>query len=113
MFTRRQFGFTGVGAAIVGLVSGSARAADTFEVSKSDAEWERILSKEQFFVLRKHGTEPPRSSPLDKTYDPGTYHCAGCDQPLFSSQANSIAAPAGRASTNRSTVPSRRRPTTT
>ncbi|MDO9384883.1 MAG: peptide-methionine (R)-S-oxide reductase MsrB [Hyphomicrobiaceae bacterium] len=86
MFTRRQFGFTGVGAAIVGFVNGSARASEKFEISKSDADWQRILSKEQFHVLRKQGTEPPRSSPLDKTYDPGTYHCAGCDLALFSSE---------------------------
>jgi peptide-methionine (R)-S-oxide reductase len=56
MFTRRQFGFTGVGAAIVGFVNGSARASEKFEISKSDADWQRILSKEQFHVLRKHGT---------------------------------------------------------
>jgi peptide-methionine (R)-S-oxide reductase len=86
MFTRRQFGFTVVGSAIVGLVSGSARAATAFDITKTEAEWKRLLSKEQFDVLRGHSTEPPRSSPLDKTYDPGTYHCAGCDNPLFASE---------------------------
>lgn len=87
MFTRRQFGFSGVGAAVVGLATGAARATPTdFEVAKSDVEWRRLLSKEQFYVLRQHGTERPRSSPLDKTYDLGTYHCAGCAQPLFSSE---------------------------
>jgi peptide-methionine (R)-S-oxide reductase len=85
MFTRRQFGFTGVGAAFAGLLTGSARAAK-FEIEKTDAEWRSQLSPEQFNVLRKHATERPRSSPLDKTYDPGTYQCAGCDLQLFASE---------------------------
>jgi peptide-methionine (R)-S-oxide reductase len=37
-------------------------------------------------VLRKHGTEPPHTSPLDKQYEPGTYVCAGCGQALFTSE---------------------------
>ena len=86
MFTRRQLGFGSFGAAIYGLVSSRAGAASpAFEVTKPEAEWKRALSKEQFYVLRKQGTERPFSSPLDKTYQAGTYHCAGCDLPLFSS----------------------------
>ena len=86
MFTRRQFGFTGIGAAFAGLGSNAARAGN-FPVTKSDAEWREILTKDQFYVLRKHGTERPRSSPLDKTYERGAYQCAGCNQKLFSSDA--------------------------
>jgi peptide-methionine (R)-S-oxide reductase len=56
-----------------------------FEVTRSDAEWRQRLTPDQFHVLRKHGTEPPGSSPLDKESGKGTYHCAGCDLPLFSS----------------------------
>jgi peptide-methionine (R)-S-oxide reductase len=55
-------------------------------IEKSDAEWREILSPEQFRVLRRHGTEPPGSSPLDKEYGTGTFRCAGCGQPLFSSE---------------------------
>ena len=55
---------------------------ETFAVMKSDAEWKKILTPEQYQVLRKHGTERAGTSPLDKTYDPGTYACAGCGQPL-------------------------------
>ena len=56
-----------------------------FEITKTEAEWRKILTPEQFDVLRKQGTEPPLSSPLDKQFAQGTYHCAGCDLPLFSS----------------------------
>ena len=58
---------------------------ETFEVTKTDAEWRTILTPEQFRVLRKHGTERAGTSPLDKQYAQGTYACAGCDLPLFKS----------------------------
>lgn len=77
----------------LGAVGGSAareataqgKTAGVFEVTRSDAEWRQRLTREQFYVLRQHGTERPGSSPLDKEYTKGTYHCAGCDLPLFSS----------------------------
>ncbi len=56
-----------------------------YEVQKTEQEWKEILSPEAFKVLRKHGTERAGTSPLDKVYDDGTYVCAGCGQPLFSS----------------------------
>lgn len=86
MFTRRQSGSSGVGTAIAGLFGGVSRA-DKFEVSKADAEWQRVLSKEQFYVMRHRGTEAPGSSALADNHAVGTYHCAGCDQPLFASDA--------------------------
>jgi peptide-methionine (R)-S-oxide reductase len=57
-----------------------------FEVTKSDAEWKAALSPEQYRVLRDHGTERAGTSPLDKEYGKGTFLCAGCDLPLFSSE---------------------------
>ena len=63
-----------------------ASTKETFEVTKTEAEWRAILSPEQFNVLRKHGTERSHTSPLDKQYGQGVYHCAGCDAPLFSSE---------------------------
>jgi peptide-methionine (R)-S-oxide reductase len=60
-------------------------AKETFEITKTEEEWRRILTPEQFQVLRKHGTERPGSCALDKQYGPGTYICAGCDLPLFTS----------------------------
>ncbi len=57
-----------------------------FEIQKTEQEWQETLTPEQFRVLRKHGTERAGTSPLDKNYDEGTYVCAGCGQPLFSSE---------------------------
>lgn len=57
----------------------------TFEIMKTPEEWKKILTPEQYRVLRKHGTEYAFSSPLDKQYGAGTYKCAGCDLPLFQS----------------------------
>ena len=56
-----------------------------FEIQKTEQEWQETLTPEQYKVLRKHGTERAGTSPLDKMYDEGTYVCAGCGQPLFSS----------------------------
>ena len=58
-----------------------------FDVTKSEEEWERELSPPQYAVLRKHGTEPTGSSPLNKEKGRGTFKCAGCGQPLFASDA--------------------------
>ena len=51
----------------------------------SDDEWQRRLTPAQFDVLRKEGTERAQSSPLNAEKRKGTYHCAGCDLPLFAS----------------------------
>jgi peptide-methionine (R)-S-oxide reductase len=87
MMSRRAFGkisFTALFAAAGGSHAG-AGGAKTFEIAKTDEEWQKLLTKEQYYVLRKHGTERAFTSPLDKVYDPGTYHCAGCALPLFAS----------------------------
>jgi peptide-methionine (R)-S-oxide reductase len=55
------------------------------DVSKSTEEWRKSLSPEQYAVLREHGTEPPGSSPLNVEHRDGMFVCAGCGQPLFSS----------------------------
>ena len=57
--------------------------SETFEITKTEPEWRRLLTPEQFRVLRQHGTEHAWSSPLDKEYGRGSYHCAGCDLPLY------------------------------
>jgi peptide-methionine (R)-S-oxide reductase len=62
-------------------------AAKAFPLSLSEEEWRRKLSAAQYRVLREHGTERAGSSPLDKQYDTGIYHCAGCGQPLFASHS--------------------------
>ena len=75
--------------ALSGLLAftGRARAAEgSFEVTRSDAEWQEMLTPQQYKVMRREATEPPGSSPLDKLYDPGMYHCRGCDLALYSSR---------------------------
>ena len=59
--------------------------SDEFK-NKNDDEWRKILSPAEFQVLRKHGTEPPGASPLNHEKRSGTFLCAGCHQPLFSSE---------------------------
>ncbi len=95
MMSRRNFSLLGIsaGAAITAAAFGlrmetSVQAATegTFEITKTPEEWKKILTPDQFYVLRQHGTERPFTSPLDKIYEAGTYHCAGCDLPAFSSE---------------------------
>jgi peptide-methionine (R)-S-oxide reductase len=62
-----------------------AKTEQTFEITKSDAEWQRLLTPEQYRVLREHGTERAGTSPLDKEHGKGTFLCAGCELALFSS----------------------------
>lgn len=56
-----------------------------FPLSLSESEWKERLTAEQYRVLRDHGTERSGSSPLDNEKRAGVFHCAGCDQKLFSS----------------------------
>jgi peptide-methionine (R)-S-oxide reductase len=63
------------------------RSKGVRKVFKTEAEWKRELTPEQFQVMRQKGTEAPYSSPLNENHDQGTFQCAGCDLPLFSSNA--------------------------
>jgi peptide-methionine (R)-S-oxide reductase len=56
------------------------------KVIKTDEEWKRILTPEQYSVTRQKGTEAPYSSPLNKIHDKGIFACVGCDLSLFSSK---------------------------
>ena len=56
------------------------------EVARTEQEWRQTLTPGQFQVLREHGTEPPGASPLNREKREGTFACAGCGQPLFSSE---------------------------
>jgi len=90
MLTRRLVGGLGL-ASLAAAVTGtrlahSAGPAGQFEIMKSEDEWRKQLTPEQFYVLRQHGTERAGTSPLDKLYAPGTYHCAGCDLALYPSE---------------------------
>ncbi|MFM1814335.1 MAG: hypothetical protein RLZ98_1030 [Pseudomonadota bacterium] len=92
MMTRRNFGRVSL-AALAGAATGAAllgrsdaASPGKFEIGKTKEEWRKILTPQQFYVLRQHGTEHPFTSPLDKNYAPGVYHCAGCDLPLYTSE---------------------------
>jgi peptide-methionine (R)-S-oxide reductase len=92
MITRRTLFLSGAAAvamggtmSLYGRIEADARS-DTFPVSFSEDEWRRRLSPEQFYVLRKHGTERPGSSPLNHEKRAGIFACAGCDQGLFRSE---------------------------
>jgi peptide-methionine (R)-S-oxide reductase len=95
MVTRRDVllataGVAAVAAAGVGALKwyGSRATAATegkFEVTKTPEEWRRILTPEQYAVLREQDTERPWTSPLNKEKRKGTFACAGCDLPLFES----------------------------
>lgn len=63
-----------------------AVSSEQFEINKTDEEWRKLLTPEQFNVLRRQATELPFSSPLAEQFDRGTYACAGCNLPLFSSR---------------------------
>ena len=81
--------FAGFGVAAL-LVHGSAAARPAqsgFAVTRSPAEWRRLLGPARFAVLRQGSTERPFTSPLDKERRRGTFVCAGCTQPLFASTA--------------------------
>jgi len=94
MVTRRNIllGTAGVAAAAgAGLMKwqGSKATAATkgkFEVTKSPEEWRKILTPEQYAVLREADTERAWTSPLNKEKGTGTFACAGCDLPVFRSE---------------------------
>jgi peptide-methionine (R)-S-oxide reductase len=76
-------------APLIGACGGSeaeARAkAQSFPIARSEAEWRKLLTPAQYFVLRAHGTEPPFTSPLDREKRRGTFVCAADNNPLFAS----------------------------
>jgi peptide-methionine (R)-S-oxide reductase len=55
------------------------------KIVRTDAEWKRMLTPEQYNVTRQQGTEAPYSSPLNEIHDRGTFACVSCELPLFSS----------------------------
>lgn len=93
-FTRRSFIGGGAVAATygltlltgVGLPKSQATELTKFEVTHTDDEWRKLLSANQYAVLRKEGTERPFSSPLNDEHRAGRFVCAGCALDLFSSK---------------------------
>ena len=91
MMTRRTLGLGAVGAVVAGLgarlfgSTSEAKDARVYPVSHLEAEWKQRLTPEQYRVLRQHGTERAGTSPLNAEKRKGMFVCAGCDQPLFTS----------------------------
>lgn len=91
---RRSFlgliGLGGLAAVVPGMVHARpelnlTRSPDVEPLELSAAEWRERLTQQQYAVLREEETERAGSSPLDKQYGEGEYHCAGCDLLLFTS----------------------------
>lgn len=61
-------------------------AVKSFKIQKTETEWKKLLSPQQYYVLREAGTEKPFSSPLNKNYKKGTFVCAACKTPLYRSE---------------------------
>ena len=70
---------------LLGRQSSLAAAPGHFQVTHTPDEWRRILGPQRFAVLRQAATERPYSSPFLKEHRKGTFICAGCALPLFSS----------------------------
>jgi peptide-methionine (R)-S-oxide reductase len=97
MSSRREFlSFVGTTVGLTAVMastgrSGTSRAAamkttdERFAVTKTDEEWRSTLTPDQYAILRKHGTERAGTSPLNAEKRDGMFVCAGCGQPLFSS----------------------------
>ena len=83
--TRRDFFATTAMAGLMGRAAW-ANEEEIFEVMRSDDEWKAMLSPLEYKVMRKEGTERAFTSPLDKNYADGMYHCRGCDLALYSSE---------------------------
>lgn len=82
-----MLGTGGLLLAAPGLFADNRRTRPVIEkISKSEAQWRRILTPEQYRILREEGTERPYSSPLNGEHRKGVYLCAGCDLELFSSE---------------------------
>ena len=91
---RRRFLKAGGAAAVLAALGiytiGSRRTgaveSEAFEVTHTDEEWKKILTPNQFRVLRESATERPFTSPLNDEHRHGVFSCSGCDLDLFASE---------------------------
>lgn len=91
---RRKFLFQGIGLATFAVLASRVSSMEPElpktiksieKIIKSDDEWKSLLAPERYEILREEGTERPFTSNLNSEKRAGTYVCAGCDLPLFSS----------------------------
>jgi peptide-methionine (R)-S-oxide reductase len=91
--SRRAFVPAGIAFCAMTIPNGRSKAEEMTTTTQdtdfshlSDADWRKRLTSAQYDVLRKHGTERAGTSPLNREKRKGTFACAGCDLPLFSSE---------------------------
>jgi peptide-methionine (R)-S-oxide reductase len=83
MFSRRTFLVTTAAVIAAAGATRSAMAEAIEKLTLPDDEWRKRLSPAQYNILRKAGTEPPGTSPLNAEKRAGTFVCAACELPLF------------------------------
>jgi peptide-methionine (R)-S-oxide reductase len=86
MMTRRTFLSALIGSAAAGSAMAEPKPTGIEPLTLPDSEWKKRLTPTQYEVLRREGTERPFTSPLNDEKRKGTYHCAGCDLALFTSE---------------------------
>jgi len=86
MKRRTLLAFAASGLALAALRQQSAATEGTFEITKTEEEWRKLLSPEQYATLREEATERPFTSALNDEHRKGTFNCAGCALPLFASE---------------------------
>lgn len=84
-FVTRLIALTGSAGLAARLLAATADSPRE-KIVRTEAEWKKLLTPEQFHILREEGTERAFTSPLDREYRKGTYVCAGCELPLFASE---------------------------
>ncbi|OLP53356.1 peptide-methionine (R)-S-oxide reductase [Rhizobium rhizosphaerae] len=87
MIDRRHLLLSGAAFGLLASVGAGRLRAEEFEITRTDAEWRAKLTPDQYRILRQAETERPFSSALNNEKREGIFHCAGCDQQLYSSQA--------------------------
>ncbi|MBC8013272.1 MAG: peptide-methionine (R)-S-oxide reductase MsrB [Methyloceanibacter sp.] len=96
MITRRELALGGIAVAAIAAAgvgalrwrtSGAVAATEGhFEITHTPEEWRKLLTPEQYVVLREEDTERPFTSPHNNEKRKGVFTCAGCDLPLFASE---------------------------
>ena len=81
---RRGFLLGGTSAAL--FATTSLEAKELFEINRSEAQWRAMLTEAEYLVMREEKTERKFLSPLNDEMRLGTYHCKGCDLPLYASE---------------------------
>lgn len=75
-----------VAIAIASCSQAQTKGTQKFAVTRTEAEWKKRLTPEQYHVAREQGTEAPFKNAYHDNHEKGTYSCIGCDLPLFTSE---------------------------